>query len=197
MESACAAISTVVGSGHWALGIGHWAVGIGRWAVKNFEWSGRFAFGRIEAHTHRLFSPHFSSTPPHPAQPTQHRSATVLSPACTRLSRTESKQAHTVRCRCLHRLLLPLLLPLPLAWAHGHWAVGIGHWPRADHWGARPVFADSVRCVHATAGPPPDLRVSCRSCTQGTGRLLSGCLSACTVTALTLTRPDAVSLRSP
>ena len=162
-----------VGSGHWigqwALGSGQWA--LGRWAVKNFEWSGRFAFGRIEAHTPSLFV-----DPSSPRQPTQHRSATVLSPACTRLSRTESKQAHTVRCRCLHRL--PQLLPLLLAWAHGHWAVGIGHWPRADHWGARPVFADSVRCVHATAGPPPDLRVSCRSCTQGTGRLLSGCLPA-------------------
>ena len=191
-----------MGSGHWAVGSGQWAVGsghwaLGRWAVKNFEWSGRFAFGRIEAHTHRLFSPHFSSTPPSPLSTDQqlycHQHARA-SAAQKASKHTQCAAAASIVCCCRCCCLFLWRGRMGTGQrAHGHWAAGA--W--ADHWRARPVFADSVRCVHATAGPPPDLRVSCRSCTQGTGRLLSGCLSACTVTALTLTRPDAVSLRSP
>ena len=181
-----------LGSGYWAVGSGHWAVGSGQWAVKNFEWF------RKNRSTHSDSSPLTFRRPlltlPSPLSTDQqlycHQHARA-SAAQKASKHTQCAAAASIVCCCRCCCLF--------FWrgrmGTGQWALGA--WPRADHWGARPVFADSVRCVHATAGPPPDLRVSCRSCTQGTGRLLSGCLSACTVTALTLTRPDAVSLRSP
>jgi len=161
-----------LGSGQWAMGSGQWAVGggvVGFVAVS--------LFGRIGS-THTV-----TPLPSLFVDPSSHQSqwhSAYSPPTDQQLFCHQHARASAAQKASTHSAL-PLPLPSSSAAAAaaassfglGAWALGIG---RLGGWTDGATDDGSVRHHRACHAAP---------CPQGTGRLLSGCLSACTLSTRT------------